>query len=55
MWYPNKAQWWVIWVVAILASFVFVLNSYASNQGIVFGACVVGLGALLVWQLSRKA
>ena len=55
MWYPNKAQWRVIWTVAILASFVFVINVSPSEQGIVVGTCLVVLGALLVWQLNRKS
>ena len=54
MWHPNKAQWWVIWIAAILASFVLVVNVSSSEQGIVRGVCILGLGALLVWQLNRK-
>ena len=51
MWYPNTAQWWVIWIVAILACFVFIASS---ESGLVDGMCLIGLGALLVWQLSRR-
>ena len=55
MWYPNKAQWWVIWIVALLASFIFVNSVHWRNQGVTFAFCLVGLGALLVWQLAKKS
>ena len=47
MLYPNKAQWWVIWIVAVLA-FLFLVNGAVE---VAFG--LVALGCLLVWQLSR--
>jgi len=39
------------WIVAILACFVFIASS---ESGLVDGMCLIGLGALLVWQLSRR-
>jgi len=47
MWYPNKAQWWVIWIVGVVA-FLFLVNGVV---GVALGLVV--LGALLVWQLSK--
>lgn len=47
MLYPNKAQWWVIWIVAVLA-FLFLVNGAVE---VALG--LVALGCLLVWQLSR--
>jgi hypothetical protein len=46
MWYPNEAQWWVIWIAAILISLV----AFAG------GSPILGIAlpaVLLVWYLSR--
>jgi hypothetical protein len=48
-WYPNKRQWWVIWIAAILA----VSGLMAGADGIMFAFCVVLIGALLVWKLQK--
>jgi len=55
MWYPNKHQWWVIWIAAIIAFWVLATGDTNSNtQPFVIAFGIVGLGLLLVWQLSRK-
>ena len=50
MWYPNKTQWRVIWIAAILATLFL---SGGTGSFVVFGLCIVGLGALLVWMLQK--
>jgi hypothetical protein len=50
MWYPNKAQWWVIWITGILLS-VAVL---AAMDTVGFIVVIPLLGGLLILQLSKK-
>ena len=51
MWYPNKAQWLVIWIMAAMAC-VALLVAYD-----IYGAVLSTLliGALLLWKLSNRA
>jgi hypothetical protein len=60
VWYPNKPQWWVIWITSGLAYFVFYARNADESQLVV--SVFMGpqapwgylwIGALLVWQLSR--
>jgi len=58
IWYPNKVQWIVIWVAAILAMTVWVgaVNDGHHRDGEIFervAICIVGVGGLLVWQFAR--
>jgi uncharacterized membrane protein YvbJ len=48
-WYPNKRQWWVIWIAAVLV----VSGLMAGAEGIMFAFCVALIGALLVWKLQK--
>jgi hypothetical protein len=50
MWYPNSAQWWVLWIVAIIVCFALI--AAYDIMGIV--PSVVIIGALLVWRFSRR-
>ena len=51
MWYPNKAQWRVIWVMA--AGFTVVtLPSIDTGGGPLLFALFID-GALLVWKLQK--
>jgi hypothetical protein len=50
MWYPSSAQWWVLWIVAIIVC-LGLLVTY-DVMGLVPGAVIIG--ALLIWRLSRK-
>jgi Sec-independent protein secretion pathway component TatC len=56
MWYPNKAQWWVIWVVFVVASFLFVgAMSGPDETMLALASCVLVFGGLLVWRLNKKS
>lgn len=48
-WYPNRRQWWVIWITAILG----VIGLMNGGEGAVFAFCVTIIGVLLVWRLQR--
>ena len=58
MWYPNKAQWWVIWIAALLAMWTWIEaadTGYRSRSDVterVAGSIII-IGGLLVWQLAR--
>jgi hypothetical protein len=47
--YPNRRQWWVIWIGAILA-FLFLANGY---YAVALGS--VALTALLAWAVVGVA
>jgi hypothetical protein len=53
--YPNKAQWWVIWLM-VAAVWLFGVLPRLGNDGfgerIMFGAVVTGI--VLVWRFSGK-
>ena len=51
MWYPNKAQWLAIWLMAAIACLAL-LVAYD-----IYGAVlsVLLIGALLLWWLSNRA
>jgi hypothetical protein len=53
MWYPNKAQWWVIWVASILAFLAFERDADDVLNPIT-GLAILWFGGLLVWQLSKR-
>jgi len=57
MWYPNRWQWGVIWLTAILALTLW-NNSYTGNVAGVserrLMVSIVIVGALLAWMLARK-
>jgi lipoprotein signal peptidase len=50
MWYPNKSQWWVIWIVFVVASLLFVSSPYHNYPGSwrALAFCVLVFGGLLV-------
>ena len=53
MWYPNRAQWWAIWVGFVTAAFVWYDGaSYDGSTERLAVIVLVGTG-LLVWKLSR--
>jgi uncharacterized membrane protein YvbJ len=49
-WYPNRRQWWVIWIAAALIVTGFML---AGGNGVLFAFCVAFVGGLIVWRLQR--
>jgi len=48
-WYPNRRQWWVIWIAALLI--VIGLMS-GSSDGVTFALCTGLIAILLVWKLN---
>jgi len=52
MWYPNRVQWRVIWIAAVLA---IIALSARLDSATAFSVSIVGLGALLVWKLQRPS
>ena len=57
MWYPNKRQWWVIWISAILVILLMLLRVpglYLSDAAIYYGIIIIIIGSLLVWQFSDR-
>jgi hypothetical protein len=57
MWYPNKSQSWVIWIVFVVASFFFLAPIWDEKpegpHALAF--CVLVLGGLLVWRFNKKS
>jgi zinc-ribbon domain len=51
MWYPNRPQWWVIWITVVL-TFAFAGISDGNPLGPVFVAVV---GLLIIWRLKGAA
>lgn len=51
MWYPNKQQWIVLWVVGIIIS----LGSFGAFDAGGYVVSAIVLGGLLIWQLSKKS
>lgn len=51
MWYPNKAQWIVIWILAVIVS-IGLIGLY-EGAGLLVGAVIIG--GLLIWQLSKRS
>ena len=49
MWYPNKGQWIVFWIVGIIVS----VGSFGAFDGGGFVVSAIILGGLLIWQLSK--
>lgn len=47
-WYPNKRQWFVIWIVAVL----IVSGLMIGGDGFMFALCSTIVGSLLVWKLQ---
>jgi uncharacterized membrane protein YvbJ len=47
--YPNKRQWWVIWIAAGL----IVAGLLAGSNGIMFALSAALIGALLVWKFQK--
>jgi len=54
MWYPNKAQWWVIWITAILLILLIMVDASGETEPSHLGASILIIGSLLVWQLSKR-
>jgi len=54
MWYPNKAQWWVIWITAILITLLIMMDAREETEPLHIGACVLIIGILLTWKLSKR-
>ena len=56
MWYPNRAQWCVMWIASALAFFLFLDTVPRYMTKTLELRSAIGLlwfGGLLVWQLSR--
>ena len=53
MWYPNKAQWVVIWLVAAAVTIIALNSSGPSNPGNLVWALIMD-GVLLVWWFQRR-
>lgn len=51
MWCPNKAQWWVIWITALIVC-VRLLVAFEFT-GFMLDAVIVG--GLLVWRLGSPS
>jgi hypothetical protein len=57
MWHPNKAQWWVMWIVAILLSFLILITMGRLDDeaaAVRLGIVVILFGTLLVWPFSKR-
>jgi hypothetical protein len=54
--YPNRRQWWVIWIIYPLASFIWIgaAEGAGRTQDDRFALALLGFGALLVWRFARK-
>jgi hypothetical protein len=55
MWYPNKSQWWVIWIVFVVASYFFVGSMWGDKATLALAFCVLVFGGLLVWRFNKKS
>lgn len=49
-WYPNKRQWWVIWIAAVLV----VAGLMNGVEGAMFALSAAIVGGLVVWRLQRS-
>jgi len=54
MFYPNRAQWWVLWLTTLPVLFLWINASSGKEQDERFAAGLLIIGALLFWQLSRN-
>ncbi len=53
MWHPNKAQWLIIWITAVLSLFLWLGSASSRQQDDRLIVSVVVVGVLLVWQFAR--
>jgi hypothetical protein len=53
LWFPTRAQWFVIWTVTVLALLIWWLDPSGNEfrKGII---SVLIIGALFIWRLSRR-
>jgi len=52
MWYPNRAQWRVIWLLAAFFSLLGAVAAVNGDSGLVLIMILID-GALLAWKLQR--
>jgi hypothetical protein len=55
LWYPNRVQWWVIWVSVLLALFIWNVNATRSNEVERGVLSILVIGALLVWRFANRS
>jgi len=55
MWHPNKAQWWVIWTMAVGFNLLALFNALDNRGGGGLFLVFVMDGVLLIWKLQRSA
>ncbi len=53
MWYPNRAQWWVIWLVSppVLLGWIALESGQDQDERVL--SSLVVLGILPVWWFAR--
>lgn len=50
MWYPNRAQWWVIWITTLVVLALWIgVAEYSGDQENRFVVSLAVVGMLLVW------
>jgi hypothetical protein len=54
MWYPNKTQWWIIWLTVPLALFVWADAGMGDEENERYALALLVIAALLVWRFSRR-
>jgi hypothetical protein len=54
MFYPNRAQWWVLWLTVVPAIFIWINASSGRTQDERLAAGLLIIGALLFWRLSKN-
>ena len=50
-WYPNKRQWWAIWITAGLV----VAGLLNGSDGVMFALSAAIVGGLIVWRLQQSS
>ena len=56
MYYPNRAQWAVIWLTVLpaLAFWVDAADYFGSHQGERLAVSLLVIGGLLFWQFAKR-
>jgi hypothetical protein len=54
MWYPNRAQWRVIWGMAIIVTLFAVVAATNGEPFLLFIMFLVD-GGLLIWKLQNRS
>jgi len=52
MWYPNRAQWRVIWGMSIIATLFALVAAVDGQPGLLF-LMFLANGGLWIWKLQR--